>query len=191
MSMLRVVRFGRRKGPRERIVPDAGSKHGHLHIRTWTGIRMMHRAGQGSTEGTAEITRLVEEHFPQVHEGTGRLTIERTGDMGARVRMAFDARIIRPGGTVSGPAMFKLADFAVYVAILGERGATALQAVTSNLNITFLTRPAPGDMVAEVRLIRLGRRLAVALVELYSDGHAEMVAHATATYALPAMSQVK
>jgi uncharacterized protein (TIGR00369 family) len=133
----------------------------------------------------AGVTRLIELHFPQVHEGTGQLVIEALPARAARVRMPPDQRHIRPGGTVSGPAMFKLADFSVYVAILGERGAAALQAVTASMTMNFLSRPAPGAMIAHVRLIKLGRRLAVADVELFSDGNTAMVAHATATYALP------
>ena len=135
---------------------------------------------------TAEqVMALVDEHFPQVHEGNGRISLEFLAPMTAHVRMAHDPRAIRPGGTVSGPAMFKLADFSVYAMILGELGAAALQAVTTNMTINFLTRPQPGDMLAKARLIKLGRRLAVAEVEIYSDGKPEMVAHATSTYALP------
>lgn len=135
---------------------------------------------------TAEqVMALVDEHFPQVHEGNGRLTLELLAPMIAHVRMAYDPRVIRPGGTVSGPAMFKLADFSVYTALLGELGEAAIQAVTTSMTINFLTRPQPGDLVAKTRLIKLGRRLAVAEAELYSDGHEDMVAHATSTYALP------
>jgi uncharacterized protein (TIGR00369 family) len=131
------------------------------------------------------ITALVDQHFPQVHEGSGRLVIESVAPRAVEVRMRQDPRMIRPGGTVAGPAMFKLADFAVYVAILAMLGPAAIEAVTTSLTITFLTRPAPADMIAKVRLIKLGRRLAVGEVELYSDGQPDMVAHAMATYALP------
>lgn len=135
-----------------------------------------------------EIRHLIDTHFPQVHEGSGQLTIEHIASRRARVRMAADPRMLRPGGTVSGPMMFKLADFAVYVAILATLGDGALQAVTTNLTINFLTRPEPADLVAEVDLLKVGRRLAVAEVRLTSDGRHELVAHATATYALPGPS---
>lgn len=134
---------------------------------------------------SAQVTALIDEHFPQVHEDSGRLSIERISPRASVVRMAGDDRAMRPGGTVSGPTMFKLADFAVYVAILGEFGEAALQAVTSSMTINFLSRPSPGDIVAEVRLLKIGRRLAVAEVEIFSHGVTEMVAHATATYAIP------
>jgi uncharacterized protein (TIGR00369 family) len=132
----------------------------------------------------AQINQFIDQDFPNVHEGTGRLVVEQVGQRAATVRMQQDARMTRPGGTVSGPSMFKLADFAVYVAILGEVGFSAKEAVTTSMTMNFLTRPVPGDMLARVRLIKVGRRLAVAEVGIFSDGHDEMVAHATGTYAM-------
>jgi uncharacterized protein (TIGR00369 family) len=147
---------------------------------------------RGDALGVDALTCLIEEHFPQVHEGSGRLVIEAAGGRSARVRMHQDARMVRPGGTVSGPMMFKLADFAIYVAILADLGTSALQAVTTSMTVNFLSRPTPGDLVADVTLLKVGRRLAVAEVRLYVDGAGSMVAHATATYALPPdNSQVK
>lgn len=136
------------------------------------------------TPTAAEINRFIDQDFPNVHEGTGRLVVEQVGQRAATVRMQQDARMTRPGGTVSGPSMFKLADFAVYVAILGEVGFAGKDSVTASMTMNFLARPAPGDMLARVRLIKLGRRLAVAEVGIFSDGHDEMVAHATGTYAM-------
>jgi acyl-coenzyme A thioesterase PaaI-like protein len=83
--------------------------------------------------------------------------------------------------------MFTLADFSIYAALIATLGAPAIPAVTTNLNITFLRRPEPRDLVAMTRIIRLGRRLAYAQVELTSDGDEEVVAHATGSYALPAI----
>jgi uncharacterized protein (TIGR00369 family) len=132
-----------------------------------------------------QVTALVEEHFPQVQAGSGRLSIESLAPLTAVVRMAQDPRAMRPGGTIMGPAMFKLADFAVYAAILAELGAGALPAVTTSMTINFLSRPQPADLLARVRLIKLGRRLVVGEVEIFSEGAPDMVAHATSTYALP------
>jgi uncharacterized protein (TIGR00369 family) len=101
--------------------------------------------------------------------------------------MTADPRNMRPGGTIAGPAMFTLADFSIYVAVIATLGEAGFEAVTSNLNINFLAKPAATDMTAVVKLLRLGRRLAVGEVELYSEGVTDMVAHATATYALPLM----
>ena len=142
-----------------------------------------------SLSDVAAVTRFVAQHFPEVQEGPGPLVIERVGGRSARVRMTQDPRMMRPGGTVSGPSMFKLADFAIYVAILNELGEGALQAVTTSLTINFLTRPLPADLIAEARLLKVGRRLIVAEVELYLEGNDDMVAHATGTYALPSQAK--
>jgi uncharacterized protein (TIGR00369 family) len=130
------------------------------------------------------IAELIDARFPQIHAGGRTMLIEEVGPRSARVRMAAHPRNTRPGGTISGPAMFALADFSVYVAIIASLGEPGFDAVTSSLNINFLTRPAPNDMIALVKLIRLGRRSAVGEVELYSEGVPDMVAHATANYAL-------
>ena len=136
----------------------------------------------------ARIEALLDANFPQIHSGGRSLVIEEVGHRSARVRLKTQARNIRPGGTVSGPAMFTLADFAVYVAVIAAMGEPGIEAVTTNMNINFLSKPEPRDMTANVRLIRLGRRLAVGEAELTSDGSPEIVAHAIATYALPSRS---
>ena len=85
--------------------------------------------------------------------------------------------------------MFTLADFSIYAALIATLGAPAIPAVTTNLNITFLATSRPARSRRQVtRIIRLGRRLAYAEVELTSDGEAEVVAHATGSYALPAVA---
>ena len=81
--------------------------------------------------------------------------------------------------------MFTLADFSIYVALIGTLGIPGLAAVTSNLNINYLRRPAPADLIAEARIIRLGRRLAYTEVQIFSDGNPDLIAHATGSYALP------
>lgn len=152
---------------------------------TETRIRMTAGPNASAALSVAEITHLVAQHFPQLGPPGKRIVIEAAGPGTAVVRMRASDDMLRPGGTVSGPAMFTLADVAIYIAILGVRGASALQAVTSNLSISFLARPAPRDLVAHVRLLKSGKRLSFGEVEIYSDGQAEMVAHATATYAMP------
>ncbi len=102
----------------------------------------------------------------------------------ARMRLPVGDEHLRPGGTVSGPTMMALADSCMYAAILGQIGPVAL-AVTTNFNINFLRRPEPRDMIAETRLLKLGKRLAVGEVGLYSEGEEEPVAHVTATYSIP------
>jgi len=136
----------------------------------------------------ARIEALLDDRFPQIHSGGRIFSIEEIGERNARVRMRHHERMLRPGGTVSGSAMFGLADFSVYVAIIATLGEAGIDAVTTNLNINFLARPEARDMVSSVSLIRLGRRLAVGEARLYSDGVADVVAHAIATYALPTRS---
>ena len=104
------------------------------------------------------------------------------------VRARYQDVFLRPGGTVSGPVMMALADFAMYGAIMSKDGSVT-QAVTSNLNISFLHRPAPGDLIAVAQVIRMGKRLAVGTVELRSESESELVAHATCTYSVPPKMQ--
>ena len=92
---------------------------------------------------------------------------------------------LRPGGTVAGPTLMLLADCAVYLAIMARLGRSAGAAVTSSLEIHFLRRAPPGELQVRARLVKVGRRLAVGLVELRGAGSTEPVGHATVTYALP------
>jgi len=129
-----------------------------------------------------EITSLFAEAFKGWRQ-TG-MVIEAAGRRYAKVRMAVSESALRPGGTVSGPTMFALADTAIYVAVLASVGPKAL-AVTTNMSINFLRKPAPRDIVAECRLLKLGKRLAVGEVTIFSEGEEEPVAHATGTYSIP------
>lgn len=120
--------------------------------------------------------------FPQM--APYGLRIEAVAPGSLRMRLPIADRHLRPGGTVSGPAMMTLVDCSTYLCILAMLGPVAL-AVTTNLSINFLRRPLPADLVAEVALLKLGRRLAVAEVRIYSDGEPAPVAHATLTYSIP------
>jgi uncharacterized protein (TIGR00369 family) len=81
--------------------------------------------------------------------------------------------------------MMSLGDFAMYVAVLSAIGWVPL-AVTTNLTINFLKKPAARDLLAQARLIKLGRRLAVGEITIHSDGEDDLVAHVTSTYSIPA-----
>ena len=131
-----------------------------------------------------ELRAYLVEVFPQVWT-RGDYSIEEVGPMSATVRLRYHPDHLRPGGTISGPSMFALCDLALYVAILHEIGRVKL-AVTTNVSINFLRKPEPGDLLGRARLMKLGKRLAVGEVALYSPGHEEMVAHATGTYSIPA-----
>jgi uncharacterized protein (TIGR00369 family) len=103
----------------------------------------------------------------------------------ARTRTPLDrANMLRPGGVVSGPALFAAADLAMYAVVLGHVGPQ-LMAVTSDLSIRFLRKAVPGDIIAEASLLKLGRKLAVIDVRLSCGDDPALVAHATGTYALP------
>jgi uncharacterized protein (TIGR00369 family) len=131
-----------------------------------------------------ELESFLAAEFPQVFNPESGLLIEAVWDGGCRVRQAFHELSIRPGGTISGPTMMALADFAMYVAVLAGIGPVPL-AVTINLNINFLRKPAQRDLLAEARLLRLGRRLATGEVTISSDGEELPVAHVTSTYSIP------
>jgi len=134
--------------------------------------------------GRAEIERLLAAEFPQAfYDGSG-LSIEEVGPAGCIVRQSYRGDMIRPGGTISGPTLMALADFTMYVAVLAAIGPVPL-AVTTNLNINFLRKPAPRDLLAAARLMKLGKRLAVGEVALRSDGMDDIVAHVTSTYSIP------
>lgn len=128
----------------------------------------------------AEIIEFLVREFPQ-----NKCRVEEVGNASATVIHDVGPDELRPGGTVSGPVLMAVADVALYVAILGEVGIVPL-AVTTNLNINFLRRPAAGKAIIGVsKLIKLGRVLAVGEVLLYSQGASELVAHAVGTYSIP------
>lgn len=131
---------------------------------------------------TPEIEALMDRHFP---ESRRLWAITELVERQITLRMAFRPELVRAGGTISGPAMMALADTAAYFVTLAHAGPLPHMA-TANLDIHFLARPRPVDIVATAKLLRLGRRLAVSVVELRSAGADDIVAHATVTYALPA-----
>lgn len=120
--------------------------------------------------------------FPQVHED---FAIEHVEEMAVRVRLKVADRHLRPGGTVSGPSMFALADVGVYLAVLSMIGPKALT-VTTGCSMDFMRKPrAHADLIASCTLLKLGRTLAVGDVLLRSEGADAPVARATMTYAIP------
>ncbi len=131
---------------------------------------------------TAELQSFLQTEVPQIDHLDIR--VEEIGDRYARLRIPVDEAHLRPGGTVSGSTMMTLADIAIYVAILGMIGPVAL-AVTTSLSINFLRKPEARDLIAETRLLKLGKRLAVGEVHLFSEGIEDPVAQVTATYSIP------
>jgi len=131
-----------------------------------------------------EIERFLAAEFPQGFNPQSGLTIEGVWQHGCRVRQTYRSSSLPPGGTISGPTMMALAYFAMYVAVLAAIGPIAL-AVTINLNINFLRKPGPRDLIAEARLLKLGRRLATGEILIRSDGEPDLVAHTMSTYSIP------
>lgn len=127
-----------------------------------------------------ELEQFLIAEFPQAD-----FIIDSIGERSATVRKVITSQHLRPGGTVAGPVLMELADVAVYVAILAEAGLVAL-AVTTSLNINFLRKPsADKDVIAECRLLKIGKSLVVGEVSIFSEGDSEPVAHAVASYSLP------
>lgn len=115
----------------------------------------------------------------------GDFVIEDLTEDSLQVRLKVTEKHLRPGGTVSGPSMFALADMAAYYMTLARIGPEAL-AVTTNCAIDFMRKPAAGvDLIAQTRLLKLGRQLAVCDVLLFSKGHPKPVARASLTYSIP------
>ncbi|TDK47381.1 PaaI family thioesterase [Antarcticimicrobium luteum] len=129
-----------------------------------------------------ELTDYLAEVFPQIRDD---FAIDDLTENTITMRLLTDDRHLRPGGTVSGPSMFALADVAVYAMVLARVGKKAL-AVTTNCSLDFMRKPEAGrDVIAHCRLLKLGRVLAVGDVLMVSDGGDKPVARATLTYSIP------
>jgi uncharacterized protein (TIGR00369 family) len=134
----------------------------------------------------AEFQEIVRESLPFA-QGLGAEIIE-LNPARTVLRMPYRDDFLRPGGTISGPMLMGLADLAMYAIVLAAIGRVEL-AVTTSLTINFLRKPPPADILAHARLLKLGKRLAVGEVELYSAEDPDMVAHVTATYSIPPRSE--
>lgn len=132
----------------------------------------------------AELNAFLDREFPQIHADGRIYEIEAVAPGEAVLSVKASEKHLRPGGTISGPTMMALADLAAYAVILAHIGPVAL-AVTTNLNMNFLRKPEPGDLVGTCRLLKLGKRLAVTECAITGRAGGDLVAHATATYSIP------
>ncbi len=130
----------------------------------------------------AEFERLARERVPFTQSIGAVIEDIQPGRL--RARAPYREEFVRPGGTIAGPVLMALADLCMYGAVLSIIGPVEL-AVTTNLNINFLRRPPAGTIVAEASILKMGRRLAVGEVRLYSEESGDLVAHVTATYSIP------
>ena len=129
-----------------------------------------------------EFNQIISDEIPWAH-GIG-MHADTIGEGVATLRLPYQASMLRPGGTIAGPMMMAVADACMYAVALSLLGPVKL-AVTTSFNINFLFRPSPDDMLAEGRMLKLGKRLVVMEVTIHSEGHDEPVAHATGTYSIP------
>ena len=131
-----------------------------------------------------ELEQFLHREFPQAFSN-GDIVIESADGQTCLLLQSYNERMLRPGGTVSGPTLMALADFAMYVVLLSAIGPVGL-AVTTNLNINFLRKGQPGqDVMAAAKLLKLGKRLAVGEVNLLSGTSPDPIAHVTSTYSIP------
>ncbi|MBW4708789.1 PaaI family thioesterase [Roseobacter sp. YSTF-M11] len=130
----------------------------------------------------ADMSAFLDEAFEQVK---GDFTVQEVAPNRVTVRLNVQDKHLRPGGTVSGPSIFALADVSAYLVTLAMIGPQAL-AVTTNCSIDFMRKPASGvDLIAHVTLLKLGKQLSVSDVLVYSEGLDKPVARASLTYAIP------
>lgn len=129
-----------------------------------------------------EVNALIGEVFPQLNEQAAHYQAVEVFPGGCTVRLNAEHRHLRPGGTVSGPALFTLADIGGYVCVLSHAGPDALS-VTTSLNINFVRKATVGPIDGHCRILKLGRSLMVFDIDIVADG--ETVAHATGTYSIP------
>ncbi len=126
-----------------------------------------------------ELQAFLDKVFPK-----NNMTILEILEDGVLMRYNVNDKHLRPGGTIAGPVMMGFADAAMYMAVLSKIGLIAL-AVTTNFNINFLKKPAPENLLAKASIIKLGKRLAVGEISIYSETNNDLVSHATCTYSIP------
>ncbi len=130
----------------------------------------------------AALERFLDETFPQSRVVGFRIVALDDERLVLSLRTT-DAHL-RPGGTVSGPTLMTLADSAAYLLILARLGPVAL-AVTTSLEIHFLSKPEPGELRATASMLKLGKRMAVTEVRIHGNDPQALLAHATVTYSIP------
>ncbi len=132
----------------------------------------------------SELNSFIEDVFPQIYDQLPEFACTLVEPQRTIVRIKTDDRHIRAGGTISGPTLFALADMGGYACVLTHIGKQAL-AVTTNLNINFMRKADPGILIADSRILKLGKRLMVFETAITSERSEGVVAHATGTYAIP------
>ena len=132
----------------------------------------------------SDVNELLDTAYPQLNDGGGAYETVEVFPGGCTVRLNADRRHLRPGGTVSGPSLFTLADIGGYACVLSHAGPDALS-VTVNLNINFMRKAEAGPIDCHCRILKLGRSLMVFDADLVAGPDRYTVAHATGTYSIP------
>ena len=128
--------------------------------RTSYASRERYGSSENERGGTGAVPAA--RNFPRPSAGDD-IAIESADGETCLLRQRYSERMLRPGGTVSGPTLMALADFAMYVVLLSAIGPVGL-AVTTNLNINFLRKGQPGPgragggQASEARQAARGRR---------------------------------
>ncbi|WP_207456525.1 PaaI family thioesterase [Azospirillum sp. SYSU D00513] len=149
---------------------------------------MSSQSPAGSAIPAEELEVMIREGVPLI--GNLGVAVESIGAGTVRLRLPYTGDMVRPGGTITGPAMFGLADVALWGAVMSLIGRVEL-AVTTSATINFLRKPPPVALIADCRILKLGKRLAYGEVLLFSEGDPEPVAHVTGTYSIPPHDPVK
>lgn len=131
-----------------------------------------------------DLNAFLDREFPELNAGRRAYVVQAVAPGMAEVALDAGPEMLRPGGTVSGPTLMTLSDIAAWIAILAHIGPSGLT-VTTHLSIDFLKKPQPGLLVGRAKLLKLGRRLAVAAVEIGGPHRTDVFAHASATYSIP------
>ena len=145
---------------------------------------MPEQAGLKPMLGAAETNALLAKAYPQLNRDFPSYQAVDVFPGGCIVRLDADERHLRPGGTVSGPSLFTLADIGGYVCVLSHAGPDALS-VTTSLNINFVRKAEAGPIDGHCRILKLGRSLMVFDIDIVAGRHGHTVAHATGTYSIP------
>lgn len=129
-----------------------------------------------------DVNAMIAEVFPQLNRDHTAYRAIEVFPGGCVVQLDADERHLRPGNTISGPALFTLADIGGYVCVLSHAGPDALS-VTTNININFVRKAEAGPIEGRCRILKLGRALMVYDCDITANG--VTVAHATGTYSIP------
>jgi uncharacterized protein (TIGR00369 family) len=157
----------------------------HRHTGSGTkGGNMPAQANLTPVLTAKEVNDLMASAFPQLNRGGHFYEAIEVFPGGCTVRLNADERHLRPGGTVSGPALFTLADIGGYACVLSHAGPDALS-VTVNLDINFMRKAEAGPIDGRCRILKLGKTLMVFDIDIMAGPDGETVAHATGTYSIP------